>query len=46
VDGSRLSSSRSQISETVGYDGDETLAVMRTLDLVRERVGLRYPGEA
>ena len=25
---------------------DETLAVMRTLDLVRERVGLRYPGEA
>ena len=25
---------------------DETLAVMRTLDLVRERIGLRYPGEA
>ena len=24
---------------------DETLAVMRTLDLVRERIGLRYPGE-
>jgi predicted dehydrogenase len=25
---------------------DETLAVMRTLDLVRERIGLVYPGEA
>ena len=25
---------------------DETLAVMRTLDLVRERIGLKYPGEA
>jgi predicted dehydrogenase len=25
---------------------DETLNVMRTLDLVRERIGLRYPGEA
>lgn len=24
---------------------DETLAVMRTLDLVRERIGLTYPGE-
>ena len=24
---------------------DETLAIMRTLDLVRERIGLRYPGE-
>ena len=24
----------------------ETLAVMRTLDMVRERIGLRYPGEA
>jgi predicted dehydrogenase len=24
---------------------DETLAVMRTLDLVRERIGLKYPGE-
>jgi predicted dehydrogenase len=24
---------------------DETLAVMRTLDLVRERIDLRYPGE-
>ena len=24
---------------------DETLAVMRTLDLVRERIGLAYPGE-
>ena len=25
---------------------DETLSIMRTLDLVRERIGLRYPGEA
>lgn len=25
---------------------DETLTIMRTLDLVRERIGLRYPGEA
>ena len=25
---------------------DETLAIMRTLDLVRERIGLRYPGDA
>jgi len=24
---------------------DETLAIMQTLDLVRERIGLRYPGE-
>lgn len=25
---------------------DGTLAVMRTLDTIRERVGVRYPGEA
>jgi predicted dehydrogenase len=25
---------------------EETLAIMRTLDLVRERIGLRYPGDA
>lgn len=25
---------------------DGTLAVMRTLDAIRDRVGVRYPGEA
>jgi hypothetical protein len=24
---------------------DETLAIMRTMDVVRERIGLRYPFE-
>jgi predicted dehydrogenase len=37
---------RAGLTESPVIPLDETLSVMRTLDLVRERIGLRYPGEA
>jgi predicted dehydrogenase len=36
---------RAGLTESPVIPLDETLSVMRTLDLVRERIGLRYPGE-